>query len=97
MNYLNKGREKWKRKKILKKEVHGAVLGSNNKRIIYFDILNILACISVIFLHHSGMVHTYSNTRGWKTSLIVKVIRILGCTSIFNAYGCNFIELQKQI
>lgn len=43
-------------------------------RIIYFDILNILACISVVLLHCSGIVHKYTPTRAWKTSLIVEVI-----------------------
>lgn len=43
-------------------------------RVVYFDVLNILACISVIFLHCNGIVHTYSTMRAWKTSLIIEVI-----------------------
>ena len=45
-----------------------------NERIIYFDILNIIACISVILLHCNGIVHTYSTARAWKTSLVVEVV-----------------------
>ena len=44
------------------------------KRMIYLDVLNILAILAVIMLHHNGIVHTYSNTRAWKTSLIVETI-----------------------
>lgn len=45
-----------------------------NNRIIYFDILNILACICVVFLHMNGIVHQYSQTRAWKTALVFEVI-----------------------
>ena len=44
------------------------------KRVIYFDILNILACICVVFLHMNGIVHEYSEIRAWKTALIFEVI-----------------------
>lgn len=44
------------------------------KRIIYFDILNILACICVVFLHMNGIVHNYTETRSWKTALIFEVV-----------------------
>lgn len=43
------------------------------KRVLYFDILNILACIAVISLHHNGIVHTYSPTFAWKSALVVEV------------------------
>ena len=49
----------------------------NNKkdeRIIYFDILNILACLCVVFLHMNGIVHGYAQIRAWKTALIFEVI-----------------------
>ena len=42
------------------------------KRVLYFDVLNILACIAVISLHHNGVVHTYSNSWTWKTALLVE-------------------------
>ena len=45
-----------------------------NKRVIYFDILNILACLSVVFLHMNGIVHSYTEARAWKTALIFEVI-----------------------
>lgn len=56
---------------------NGELLSLNKntkKRIIYFDILNILACISVVFLHCNGIVHTYSVNTYWKTSLIFEVV-----------------------
>lgn len=46
----------------------------NKNRIIYIDILNILAMICVVALHCNGIVHTYLNARSWTTSLLVEVI-----------------------
>ena len=60
--------------KAITLNTHGKMLEENKNRIVYFDVLNILACISVIFLHCNGIVHTYSTMRAWKTSLIIEVI-----------------------
>lgn len=48
----------------------------NNKRVLYYDILNILAIIAVIALHCNGIVHQYSydNQKPWSTSLIVECV-----------------------
>ena len=47
---------------------------SKNKRIIYFDVLNILACINVVLIHMNGIVHSFRPTIDWKTALIFEVI-----------------------
>lgn len=41
---------------------------------IYLDILNVLACISVIYMHCNGIVHSFSNTTAWKQSMIIETI-----------------------
>lgn len=43
------------------------------KRVLYYDVLNIAACLAVIAMHHNGVVHTYSDSLMWKTALIVEV------------------------
>lgn len=47
---------------------------NGKKRVIYYDILNILSCLCVIFLHMNGIVHNYSTDRAWKTALVFEVI-----------------------
>lgn len=44
------------------------------KRVLYFDLLNIAACLAVISLHHNGIVHSYSDSIAWKTALIAEVV-----------------------
>ena len=36
------------------------------KRILYFDILNVFACLSVIALHCNGYTHTFAHDAAWK-------------------------------
>lgn len=46
---------------------------AEKKRVVYFDLLNIAACLAVITLHHNGIVHSYSDSIAWKTALIAEV------------------------
>ena len=50
------------------------LIKKENNRIVYFDILNILACLSVVFLHSNSIVHSYTPLRAWKTALIFEVV-----------------------
>ena len=45
-----------------------------NGRLVYLDILNIIAIIAVLFLHHNGGVHSFTRSSGWATSLIVETV-----------------------
>ena len=44
-----------------------------SKRVLYYDLLNIAACIAVIALHHNGLVHTFTGDKIWKECLLVEV------------------------
>ena len=39
------------------------------KRILYYDVLNVAACFSVIVLHFNGVAHIYSPTAMWYQAL----------------------------
>lgn len=43
-------------------------------RLNYIDILNILACFCMVWLHCNGTAHTYANERYWTTALVVEVV-----------------------
>lgn len=45
---------------------------STQKRTLYFDVMNILACFAVVALHHNGHYHNYTPSRGWVFSLLVE-------------------------
>ena len=43
------------------------------KRILYYDLLNIAACMAVIALHHNGLVHNFTGDSLWKQCLFAEV------------------------
>lgn len=52
--------------------MNNSISSKSSERVVYFDILNIISCISVVALHHNGIVHSFSNTRAWRQSLIIE-------------------------
>ena len=45
-----------------------------SNRIVYFDVLNILACLAVVFMHCNNMVHVYAPGPNWLCSLVIEVV-----------------------
>lgn len=68
------------------------------ERIVYFDVLNIVACMAVIFLHHNGLVHRYSadNESAWVQALIVEVIAFFAVPIFLMLSGATLMEYRKR-
>ena len=45
----------------------------SKKRYLYFDLLSVIACLAVIFLHCNGIVHWGPQTPHWSQALAVEV------------------------
>ncbi len=54
----------------------------SKNRIVYFDVLNIMAAFAVILIHCNGLAHTYSDTAAWYQALFVEVF-VYWCVPIF--------------
>ena len=62
-----------------------------SKRNVSFDIINIMACIFVIAIHHNGLVHTFSDTVAWRQSLVAECV-FYCCVPLFMMLsGANLI------
>jgi surface polysaccharide O-acyltransferase-like enzyme len=57
-------------------------------RIIYIDVLNVMACFAVIVLHSSGAVSHFSETRTWYVSLFIQTIAHWAVAVFFMIYKC---------
>ena len=68
----------------------------NKERIFYFDILNILAIISVIAMHCNGLVHGDPNTRAWNSSLLVECICYWAVPIFFMLSGANLLRYREK-
>lgn len=68
-------------------------------RILYFDVLNIIACMAVIFLHHNGLVHKYSPDMvgAWSQALFVEVVAFFCGASVSYDIRCNPYGISKTL
>ena len=65
-------------------------------RTLYFDVMNILACLAVIALHHNGHYHNYSPTRGWVFSLLVECFFYWAVPLFLMISGANLLDYHKK-
>lgn len=72
------------------------VVKKKEERIIYFDILNILACIGVVFIHMNGIVHNYTETISWKTALIFEVICYWSVPVFIMLTGATLLKYKER-
>ncbi|HEX7484268.1 MAG TPA: acyltransferase [Candidatus Saccharimonadales bacterium] len=68
------------------------------ERILYFDVLNIVACMAVIFLHHNGFVHKYSPDMqfAWSQALVVEVVAFFAVPIFLMLTGATLMEYRKR-
>ena len=66
------------------------------KRLVYLDILNIIAMIQVVDLHVNGIVHSHPEIRAWNTSLIVKVLFYWGVPLYLMISGANLMNYRSK-
>ncbi len=67
------------------------------KRILYFDVLNVLACFCVILLHHNGIVHTFTKSLAWSQALVVEVIAYWAVPIFFMISGATLMNYRERM
>lgn len=65
-------------------------------RVVAYDFLNILACMSVIFLHHSGIVHHYNGQSMWFCALAVECIFYFAVPCFFMLTGATLMRYDDR-
>ena len=66
------------------------------KRYIYIDVLNIFACLCVIFMHCNGIAHIYSDTRAWKESMAVETLAYWAVPVFFMISGATLLGYRDK-
>ena len=67
-----------------------------NNRVIYYDVLNIIAIIAVIAMHCNGIVHGNPYTRAWNTSLVVECICYFAVPLFCMLSGATLMNYRKK-
>ena len=62
----------------------------------YIDILNIAACLGVIFMHCNGIVHLYENTRAWKESMVIETLAYWAVPIFFMISGAMLLGYREK-
>ena len=65
-------------------------------RIVYLDLLNVLAIVAVIAMHCNGLVHGNPMTRSWNTSLVVECICYFAVPIFFMISGANLMKYRER-
>ena len=66
------------------------------KRGVYFDVLNVLACLSVIGMHCNGLVHNYSDTAAWRQALAVDVLAYWAVPIFIMISGATMMNYRER-
>ncbi len=73
--------------------------GSSPKRrdrIVYFDLLNIFACLCVIYLHVNGMVHSFSPGGNWILALVIELLGYVAVPIFFMLTGATLMRYRDR-
>ena len=65
-------------------------------RVTAFDVLNILACLGVITLHHNGLVHTFDGSRAWAQSLVAECLWYWAVPVFMMISGANLMRYRQR-
>lgn len=67
-----------------------------NKRIFYFDILNIAACFCVILLHCNTAIFIVEDNLVWRESLFLQTLGMWCVPVFFMLTGANLLEYREK-
>lgn len=67
-----------------------------SKHYLSIDVLNILACFSVIILHCSGCVTTFKKTAAWGVSLFLQTVAYWAVAAFFMISGATLLGYRKK-
>lgn len=68
----------------------------SERRVAYYDLLNILACIAVVLLHQNGGVWQYKDSINWDLSVIVETLCYWAVPVFFMLSGATLIGYKDK-
>lgn len=66
------------------------------KSIVYFDLLNVSACLCVIGMHCNGIVHRFETVPAWYLSLAVEVLGYWAVPGFCMLSGATMLNYRKR-
>ena len=69
---------------------------ADNKRIAYFDILNVMSCFGVVCLHSNGYVHSFCKDSWWGLRVLVEVLFYFAVPVFFMLSGATLMAYRER-
>lgn len=65
-------------------------------RVLYYDVLNVAACLAVLLLHFNGLAHAYSPTFAWLQALAVECTFYWAVPIFFMLSGATLLRYRER-
>ena len=69
---------------------------TNNKRIAYYDLLNVISCFGVVCLHSNGYVHSFVKDSWWWVRVLVEVLFYYAVPVFFMLSGATLMTYRER-
>lgn len=66
------------------------------ERILYYDLLNILAAFGVVAMHFNGLTHAYSHTWAWRQAFAVDCVFYWAVPVFFMLTGATLMDYREK-
>lgn len=66
------------------------------KRVVYFDLLNVAACIAVVALHCNQMVHTWQPGKNWLLAMAIETVFYWAVPIFFMLTGATLMRYRER-
>ena len=68
----------------------------STKRVVYFDLLNVAACIAVVALHCNQMVHTWQPGKNWLLAMAIETVFYWAVPIFFMLTGATLMRYRER-
>lgn len=65
-------------------------------RILYFDVLNVISCISVVCLHSNGFIHEFAKDDWWWLRVMIEVLCYFAVPVFFMLSGSTLMQYRQR-
>ena len=66
------------------------------ERLKYLDVVNVIACLAVVLLHHNSIVHYFTPTCSWSQALLVEVLCYFAVPIFWMLSGATLLEYREK-
>ena len=67
-----------------------------SERVLYFDVLNVVSCFSVVCLHSNGYVHEFIKDDYWWLRVLIEVLCFFAVPVFFMLTGATLMEYRNK-